>query len=120
MDDPYTARAAILQPAPAGCGVAAHRRLAGVDDLYTARAAIRRPVCATCRRGSSTAFGPLPGSRLLPAIGGCASTCAMPQATRLAALHLHHIPHWRAHHQPCSGPRAAYTHICGLDKTSPP
>jgi len=109
VDDDYTARAAIRQPAPAGCWVVVHRRLAGVDDLYTARAAIRRPVCATCRRGSSTVFGPLPGSRLLPAVGGCASTCAMPQATRLAALHLHHIPHRGAHHQPCSG--RSHTHL---------
>jgi hypothetical protein len=31
-DDLYTALAAIWQPAPAGCGVVAHRRLAGVDD----------------------------------------------------------------------------------------
>ncbi len=54
VDDNYTARAAIRQPAPAGCGVVAHRRLAGVDDLFTARAAIWRPVCATFRRGSST------------------------------------------------------------------
>ena len=109
VDDDYTARAAIRQSAPAGCGVVVHRRLAGVDDLYTARAAIRRPVCATCRRGSSTVFGPLPGSRLLPAVGGCASTCAMPQATRLAALHLHHIPHRGAHHQTCSG--RSHTHL---------
>ncbi len=48
VDDPYTAAAAILQPAPAGCGVAVHRRLAGVDDDYTARAAIRQPVLAGC------------------------------------------------------------------------
>ena len=40
----YTAAAAIWQPAPAGCGVVAHRRLAGVDDDYTARAAIRLQV----------------------------------------------------------------------------
>ena len=33
VDDLYTARAAIRQPAPAGCGVVAHRRLADVDDL---------------------------------------------------------------------------------------
>ena len=48
MDDLYTARAAIQQPAPAGCGVVAHRKLAGVDDLYTARAAIRQPAPAGC------------------------------------------------------------------------
>ena len=43
VDDDYTARAAIRQPAPAGCGVVAHRKLAATDDLYTARAAIRQP-----------------------------------------------------------------------------
>ena len=118
VDYLYTALAAILQPALAGCWVTAHSRLAGVDDLYTARAAIRRPVCATGRCGASTVFGPLPGSRLLPAVGGCASTFALTQATRLAALHFHHIPHWGAHHQPCSG--RSHTHICGLDKTPPP
>ncbi len=48
MDDFYTLRAAIRQPAPAGCWVAAHRRLAGVDDLYTARAAILQPAPAGC------------------------------------------------------------------------
>ena len=48
MDDDYTARAAIRQPAPAGCWVAAHSRLAGVDDDYTARAAIRQPTPAGC------------------------------------------------------------------------
>ncbi len=48
-DDDYTARAAILQPAPASCWLAAHRRLAGVDDFYTARAAIRQPAPAGCR-----------------------------------------------------------------------
>jgi hypothetical protein len=66
-------------------------------------------LCATCRRGSSTVFGPVPGSRLLPAVGGCASTIAMPQATRQAALHLHHVPHWGAHHQPCLG--RSHTHL---------
>ncbi len=35
-------------PAPAGCGVAAHRKLAGVDDLYTARAANRHAAPAGC------------------------------------------------------------------------
>ncbi len=39
MDYLYTAWAAILQPAPAGCRGVAHRKLAGADDLYTARAA---------------------------------------------------------------------------------
>jgi pantothenate kinase-related protein Tda10 len=49
MDDLFTARAAILQLASAGCGVVAHRMLAGVHDLYTARAAIRQPASAGCR-----------------------------------------------------------------------
>ena len=44
----YTAAAAIRQPAPAGCGVVAHRRLAGVGDNYTARAAIRQQAPACC------------------------------------------------------------------------
>ncbi len=48
MDDDHTAWAAIRQPAPTSCAVAAHRRLAGVDDLYTARAAIRQPAPAGC------------------------------------------------------------------------
>ena len=48
MDDDYTARAAIRQQAPAGCWLAAHRRLAGVYDLYTARTAIRQPAPAGC------------------------------------------------------------------------
>ncbi len=39
----------------------------------------------------------------------CASTFVMPQATRLAALHLHHNPHRGAHHQPCSG--RSHTHL---------
>ncbi len=48
MDDLYTARAAIRQPAPAGCWVAVHRRLAGVDNDYTALAAIWQPAPACC------------------------------------------------------------------------
>ncbi len=48
VDDDYTARVAIRQPAPAGCWVVAHRRLAGVDDLYTTAAAIRQPAPAGC------------------------------------------------------------------------
>ena len=48
MDDLYTARAAIRQPALAGCGVMEHRKLAGVNVLYTARAAIRQPAQAGC------------------------------------------------------------------------
>ncbi len=87
MDDDYTARAAIRQPAPAGfpasCWVVAHRRLAGVDDDYTARAAIRQPAPAgfpACcgvvahRRlagvddvTTTTLHGPSSGSRLRPA-----------------------------------------------------
>ncbi len=43
MDDLYTARAAIWQLAGAGCGVVAHRKLAGVDDLYTTVVAIWQP-----------------------------------------------------------------------------
>ena len=39
VDDLYTARAAIWQPALISCEVVAHRRLVGVDDLYTALAA---------------------------------------------------------------------------------
>ncbi len=76
VDDLYTARAAIRQPAPAGwwrhrgsllawtvttstlhglpsgsrlrpgCGLVAHKKLAGLDDLYTAWAAIRQPAQA--------------------------------------------------------------------------
>ena len=46
VDDLYIARAANRQPAQAVCGVVAHRKLAGVDDLYTARAAIRQPAQA--------------------------------------------------------------------------
>ena len=45
-DDLYTAWAANRQPAPAGYGGVAHRKLAGVDDLYTARAANRHPAPA--------------------------------------------------------------------------
>ena len=46
VDDLCTALAVIRQPAPAGCRVVAHRRLAGVDDDdYTARAAIRHYFC---------------------------------------------------------------------------
>ncbi len=48
VDDLYTARAAIWQPAPAGCGMVEHRKLAGVDDLYTALAAILHPAPASC------------------------------------------------------------------------
>ena len=48
MDDLYTARAAIRQPARAGRGVVAHRKLAGTDDLYIARAAISQPARAGC------------------------------------------------------------------------
>ena len=43
VDDRYTARAANRQPAPAGCGGLAHKKL---DDLYTARAANRQPAPA--------------------------------------------------------------------------
>ena len=79
-DDDYTALAAILRPAPAGCWVVAHRRLAGVDDLYTAAAAIRqqaplRPAAGWwCTGGllawtTSTLHGPPSGSRLRPAAG---------------------------------------------------
>jgi hypothetical protein len=50
VDDLYTARAADLQPAPAGCWVVAHRKPADVDDLYTARAADRQPAPAGCRK----------------------------------------------------------------------
>ena len=39
----------IRQPAPAGCGVVAHRRLSGVEDFYTALSAIWRPAPAGCR-----------------------------------------------------------------------
>jgi hypothetical protein len=91
-------------------------------------AAIRRPtfcwlsggdLCATFRRGSSTLFGPLPGSRLLSAVGGCAPTSAMPQATCLATV-LPSISTISPTGEPITSPaRAAHTHICGLDKTPP-
>ncbi len=63
-------------PAPAGCGVVAHRRLAGADDLYTARAANRQPApegggrtgCWLLQTTSSLP-GPPPGSRLLLTVG---------------------------------------------------
>ena len=48
-DDDYTALAAILRLAPAGCWVVVHRRLAGVNDDYTVRAAIRQPALTGCR-----------------------------------------------------------------------
>ena len=47
-DDLYTVWAANRQPAPAGCGGVAYRKLAGVDDLYIARAANRQPAPAGC------------------------------------------------------------------------
>ncbi len=86
MDDLYTARAAIRQPAPACCGLAAHGRLAGVDDLFTALAAIRQPASAGC---CVVVYGTQPsGGR--PLAGCWAGTCA-PLAVVEALLYSGHF-----------------------------
>ncbi len=121
MDDLYTAAAAIRQPAPASCWEVVHRRLAGVDDDYTARAAIRQPAPAGCgvvaHHLPSRKFYCILATAWQPAVGCCAPTIVIPQATRLTALYLHHIPHWGAHQQPCLG--RSHTLICSLDKPPP-
>ncbi len=72
-------------------------------------------LCATCRRGSSTVFWPLPGSRLLSAVAPPLLRCP-----RLPAW-LPSISTIFPTGEPITSPaRAAHTHICGLDKTPPP
>ena len=143
-DDDYTARAAILRPAPAGCWVAALRRLACVDDLYIARAAIRQLASAGC---CVVVYGTHPSGGQ-PLVGCWAGPCA-PLAVAKALLYSGHclaagscqlltvapplllclrLPAWLPSistifptGEPITSPaRAAHTHICGLDKTPPP
>ena len=94
VDDLYTAWAANRQPAPAGCGGVAYRKLAGVDDLYTARAANRLGPAAgggaqeARWRGRSlhcTGCQPAAGSGRL--LGGWRTGSSLARTTSIISLH---------------------------------
>ncbi len=113
VDDLYTARAAIWQPASADCGVLEHRMQ---PSGGRPSAGCRGHLCAICRLGSSTVCWPLPGSRLLPAVGG--GSCAMLSAWQPRSSC---ISTTSPTAEPITSPaRAAHTRICGFRQERPP
>ena len=96
MDDLYTARAAIRQPAPAGCGGVAHRRPTLHGPPSGSR---RRSAAGWWRTGSllawttSTLHWPPSGSRLRPAAACWFTILSQPAADLLLAVRLELVRH---------------------------
>jgi hypothetical protein len=115
VDDDFTARAAIRQPAPAGCRVV----------VYGTQPSGGRPL-AGCWAGTCAPLAvakALLYSGLCLAAGSCRLLAVAPPPWRCLRL-----PAWLPSistifptGEPITSPaRAAHTHICGLDKTPPP